>query len=47
VIKELLEHHIREEEGEFFKTVKSNFSSEEREQMDEAFETRKKKVKVS
>ena len=47
VIKELLEHHIREEEGEFFKTVKSNFSSDEREQMDEAFETRKKKVKVS
>ena len=46
VIKELLEHHIREEEAQFFKTVKNNFSSEDREQMDDAFEKRKKKIQV-
>jgi hemerythrin superfamily protein len=47
VVKELLNHHIKEEENEFFKTVKDNFSEEEREEMDAAFEANKKKVKVS
>ena len=47
VVKDLLEHHIKEEEGEFFTTMKSNFSSEQREKMNTAFEARKKKVKVS
>lgn len=46
VVKELVNHHIKEEEGSFFQTVKDNFSKEEREAMDQKFEARKKRVKV-
>ena len=33
VAKENLEHHIEEEEGEMFKMIRENFSTDEREQM--------------
>jgi hemerythrin superfamily protein len=46
VVKELVNHHIKEEEESFFQTVKDNFSEEEREAMNEKFEARKKRVKV-
>jgi hemerythrin superfamily protein len=46
VVKELVNHHIKEEEGSFFQTMKDNFSKEEREAMDVKFEARKKQVKV-
>jgi hemerythrin superfamily protein len=46
VLRELLNHHIREEEGNIWSDVKDNFSDEEREQMNRDFEAAKKKVKI-
>jgi hemerythrin superfamily protein len=46
VTKELLEHHIEEEESEVWDKARENFSEEDREQMCEEFEAEKKKVRV-
>jgi len=47
VLRELLGHHIREEESAIWSDVKDNFSDEEREDMNRRFEAAKKKVKMS
>lgn len=46
VMMEILEHHIKEEESEVFSQVKDDFDHDQREQMGEAFEEQKGKVKV-
>ena len=46
VLRELLNHHIREEESNIWSDVKDNFSDEERERMNRDFEAAKKKVKI-
>ncbi|MBV8799097.1 MAG: hemerythrin domain-containing protein [Alphaproteobacteria bacterium] len=46
VLRELLNHHIREEESSIWSDVKDNFSDEQREQMNRDFEAAKKKVRV-
>jgi hypothetical protein len=46
VLRELLNHHIREEESNIWSDVKDNFSDEQREQMNRDFEAAKKKVKI-
>jgi hemerythrin superfamily protein len=46
VLRELINHHIREEESSIWSDVKDNFSDEEREQMNRDFEAAKKKVKI-
>ena len=46
VLRELINHHIREEESNIWSNVKDNFSDEEREQMNRDFEAAKKKVKI-
>lgn len=47
VLKELLDHHIQEEERNIWPRVKENFSDERRIQMNRDFLAAKKKVKVS
>jgi hemerythrin superfamily protein len=47
VLKELVEHHVREEESDIWAQVKENFSDEQRERMNRDFLAAKKKVKVS
>jgi len=46
VLKEIIEHHIEEEESDIFKTARRNFKAPERERMDEEFEKLKAKVRV-
>ena len=46
VLRELLNHHISEEESNIWSDVKDNFSEEERYAMNWRFETAKKKVKI-
>ena len=46
VLRELLNHHIREEESAIWSDVKDNFSDEQREQMNRDFEAAKKKVRI-
>jgi hemerythrin superfamily protein len=46
VLKELVEHHIDEEERNVWKDVKENFSDDERVGMNSAFKAAKKRVKV-
>ena len=46
VLRELLNHHIREEESVIWSDVKDNFSDEQREQMNRDFEASKKKVRI-
>ena len=46
VVKELLEHHIKEEQDEVFDTMKKHFTLDERKTMDKAFEAHKKIVKA-
>jgi hemerythrin-like domain-containing protein len=46
VLKELVEHHIREEENNIWKVVKDNFSEEDRIRMNVAFERAKARVRV-
>jgi hemerythrin superfamily protein len=46
VLRELIKHHVREEESNIWSDVKDNFSDEQREQMNRDFEAVKKKVKV-
>jgi len=47
VLKELVEHHISEEERNIWSDVKKNFSVEDRVDMNVAFEAAKSRVKVS
>jgi hemerythrin HHE cation binding domain-containing protein len=44
VLKEMLEHHIKEEEDEFFKELGEHFSDEQLETMAIEFESRKAKL---
>jgi iron-sulfur cluster repair protein YtfE (RIC family) len=46
VLKELVEHHIKEEESGVWSNVKQNFSEDDRRQMNVAFEAAKRRVKV-
>ena len=46
VLKELVEHHIKEEESNVWADVRANFSREDRERMNMAFEKAKSQVKV-
>lgn len=47
VLKELVEHHIKEEESNVWDDVKDNFSNEDRSRMNVAFERAKGLVKVN
>jgi predicted DNA-binding protein len=47
VLKELIEHHVKEEESDIWAQVKENFSQPQRERMNRDFLAAKKKVKVS
>ena len=47
VLKELLDHHIKEEERSIWAEVKDNFSDDQREQMNREFLAAKKTVRVS
>ena len=47
VLKELIDHHVQEEERNIWVEVKENFSSEQREQMNRDFLAAKKRVKVA
>jgi hemerythrin superfamily protein len=46
VLKELVEHHVEEEESSVWRDVKSNFSEEARQDMNRKFVQAKKKVRV-
>ena len=46
VLKELVEHHIEEEENNVWKDVKDHFSDEDRQQMNVSFLAAKRRVKV-
>jgi hemerythrin superfamily protein len=46
VLKELVEHHISEEERNIWSDVKENFSDEERTRMNLEFEAAKRRVKI-
>jgi hemerythrin superfamily protein len=46
VLKDLVEHHIEEEESAVWGDVKENFSDAERHQMNRAFEAAKAKVRI-
>jgi hemerythrin superfamily protein len=46
VLRELVEHHIEEEERNVWKDVKENFSNEDRQKMNVAFFAAKRRVKA-
>jgi hemerythrin-like domain-containing protein len=46
VLKELVEHHVKEEERNIWALVRENFSFEQREQMNRDFLAAKEKIKV-
>jgi len=46
VLKELVEHHVKEEESQIWSEVRENFSADDRMQMNRDFEAAKKKVKI-
>jgi hemerythrin superfamily protein len=46
VLKELVEHHVREEEKNIWEDVKDNFDDDERIEMNRQFEAAKKKVRL-
>jgi hemerythrin-like domain-containing protein len=47
VLKELVEHHIKEEESSVWDDAKDNFSDDERKQMNVAYLSAKARVKIS
>lgn len=47
VLKELVNHHIQEEERNIWSQLRENFSSEQRDAMNRAFLAAKKKVRLS
>jgi len=47
VLKELVEHHVQEEERNVWRDVRKHFNAEQRTEMNRKFETAKKRVKVS
>ena len=47
VLKELVEHHIKEEESNVWSDVKENFSEEDRKQMNVQFMAAKARIKVN
>jgi len=47
VLKEMIEHHVEEEESNVWKDVKQNFSSDDRIAMNRKFMAQKKKIRVS
>ena len=46
VLKELIAHHVEEEERNIWSDVKENFSDRQRVQMNEEFEAAKKRVRI-
>jgi hypothetical protein len=46
VLKELVEHHIEEEESNVWSDVKKNFSDDDRKRMNVQFQAAKRKVKI-
>lgn len=46
VLKEIIEHHIEEEESEIFKLARKTFDAKERQRMGEEFEKAKSKVRA-
>ena len=46
VLKELLQHHIEEEERDIWSDVRENFSNQKRSKMKDEFEAAKKRVRV-
>lgn len=46
VLKELVNHHIKEEEGTMFSQARENFSGEQREQMNREFLATKKTISI-
>jgi hemerythrin superfamily protein len=46
VLKELIAHHVQEEESDIWSDVRENFSLEQREKMHIEFEAAKKRVKI-
>jgi hemerythrin HHE cation binding domain-containing protein len=46
VLKELVEHHVQEEERNVWRDVRKHFNSEQRVEMNRKFEAAKKRVKV-
>jgi hemerythrin superfamily protein len=46
VLKELVQHHVQEEERNIWPDVRDNFSDEERSAMNRKFEAAKKKVRI-
>ena len=47
VLKELVEHHVKEEEDSIWSDVRENFSDKTRAEMNRRFEAAKKRVKVT
>ena len=47
VLKELVEHHLDEEERNVWRDVRENFDSDERIEMNRAFEAAKKRVRIA
>jgi hemerythrin superfamily protein len=47
VLKELIEHHVKEEENNIWSRVRENFSEEQRARMNRDFLAAKKRVKVA
>ncbi len=47
VLKEMVEHHVEEEENNVWKDVKQHFSNDDRMEMNRKFMAQKKKVRVS
>ena len=47
VLKEMIEHHVAEEEGTGFKEARKNFDGEELEKMGERFQREKEKLMAS
>jgi hemerythrin superfamily protein len=46
VLKELIDHHVKEEESNIWSHVKENFSDDQRIKMNREFEAAKKKVRI-